>query len=87
MLIPLARSYQHLLGIFVVYGVFDGGSMVLFPLILLESVGQHRINRAWGIFGALQQIAAAIGTPLAGELKTSKPCDVVRGKAARVCGD
>ena len=68
MFIPVARTYHSLLVIFVMYGVFDGGSMVLFPLILLECVGQNEVNRAWGIFGALQQIAAAISTPLAGEL-------------------
>ena len=72
MFIPAAKSYEHLVGIFVVYGVFDGGSMVLFTLILLECVGQQRMNRAWGIFGAVQQIAAATGTPLAGTLSLYK---------------
>ena len=50
------------------YGLMDGGGGYgLIPLIVLECVGQKRIDQAWGYVSFFVGLAAAIGPIIIGE--------------------
>lgn len=67
LLCPFARSYKSLVAFFVIYGLMDGGIIGLFPILVLDCVGQDKVNQAFGFFTLVTAAGISVGLPLAGE--------------------
>lgn len=63
--LPLARSFGSLVTLFVLYGLMMGQ----FSLLVLECVGTHKVNQAWGCLMVVMGVSVGTGPPMAGEFK------------------
>ena len=68
--LPLAKSFPSIAAIFIVFGLMEGAQMGQLTLLVLECVGNDKMNQAWGYLMPSLGLSFGIGPPLAGELKT-----------------
>lgn len=66
MCLPLARSFGSLAVIMLVFGLMEGAMLGQLTLLVLECVGRHKINQAWGVMQCFIGMSVSIGPPLAG---------------------
>ena len=69
MCLPLARSFGSLAAIMLVFGLMEGAMVGQLTLLVLECVGRHKINQAWGVMQCFIGMSVSIGPPLAGEFR------------------
>ena len=50
-----------------VFGLMEGAMLGQLTLLVLECVGRHKINQAWGVMQCFIGMSVSIGPPLAGE--------------------
>lgn len=67
--LPLARSFGSLVTLFVLYGLMNGAMMGQFSLLVLECVGTHKVNQAWGCLMVVMGVSVGTGPPMASEFK------------------
>lgn len=68
--LPLARSFDSVETIFMVFGLVEGATAGQLPLLVLECVGEQKVNQAWGYIMVFMGLSIGIGPPMAGELDT-----------------
>lgn len=68
--LPLAKSFPSIAAILIVFGLMEGAQMGQLTLLVLECVGNDKVNQAWGYLMPFLGLSIGIGPPLAGELKT-----------------
>ena len=68
--LPLAKSFPSIAAIIIVFGLMEGAQMGQLTLLVLECVGNDKVNQAWGYLMPFLGLSIGIGPPLAGELKT-----------------
>ena len=64
--VPLATTANHLLAIFIVTGLLDGGLYGISPILVTDCVDEDRVPAAWGIFVTANTVFSALGPFLAG---------------------
>lgn len=64
-----------------VFGLMEGAMLGQLTLLVLECVGRHKINQAWGVMQCFIGMSVSIGPPLAGEFRlhlfqnlSERPC-------------
>lgn len=75
--LPLARSFSSVVVIFMMFGLMEGSGAHTgqASLLVLECVGKHKVNQAWGYIRLFTGLSVVIGPPLAG--KFILLCDLV----------
>ena len=66
--IPAARSFISILIPLMGFALMDGAMSGQQSLLVLECVGHHNVNRAWGCIMLFVGISASVGPPLVGKL-------------------
>ena len=66
--LPLARSFDSVVTIFIVFGLVEGATAGQLPLLVLECVGEQKVNQAWGYIMVFMGLSIGIGPPMAGKL-------------------
>ncbi|XP_078371650.1 monocarboxylate transporter 13-like [Oculina patagonica] len=64
--LPLARSFTSVVAIFMIFGLMEGTNTGQASLLVLECVGKHKVNQAWGYIRLFAGVSVCIGPPLAG---------------------
>ncbi|KAJ7379465.1 hypothetical protein OS493_015248 [Desmophyllum pertusum] len=64
--LPAARSFVTIATLFMGFGLMEGAMVGQFPLLVLECVGKHKVNQAWGYIMLFTGVSVGIGPPLAG---------------------
>ena len=64
--VRFATTANHLLVIFIIVGLLDGGFYGISPLLVTHCVGEYQIPAAWGIFLMISSTSCAIGPFFAG---------------------
>lgn len=64
--LPLAKSFPSIAAIFIVFGLMEGAQMGQLTLLVLECVGNDKVNQAWGYLMPFLGLSIGIGPPLAG---------------------
>ncbi|KAL1924919.1 uncharacterized protein VTP21DRAFT_4573 [Calcarisporiella thermophila] len=65
---PLATSFSSLLAFVILYGIFGGGFVALYPVVVAELVRHEDIQSAVGLVYASNFFGNAFGPPIAGLL-------------------
>lgn len=71
LLLPFVETFNSLVVIFVVFGLMDGGALGQFSLLVLNCVGQKKVNQGWGYAMFSVGFGMGLGPPLAGEIHRS----------------
>ncbi|PFX14175.1 monocarboxylate transporter 10-like [Stylophora pistillata] len=66
LLLPFVETFNSLVVIFVVFGLMDGGAFGQFSLLVLNCVGQRKVNQGWGYAMFSVGFGMGLGPPLAG---------------------
>lgn len=64
--LPFAKSFGSVATIVIVFGLMEGAMMGQFSLLVLECVGKHKVNQAWGYLMLFVGVSIGIGPPLSG---------------------
>ena len=85
--LPLARSFNSIVVIFLVFGLMDGALNGQFSLMVLECVGKHKVNQAWGYIMFVSGFSVGIGPPYAGKSKSIEylPSDPISHLSFHTC--
>ena len=67
--LPAARSFVPVLILLMGFGLMEGAMNGQISLLLLDCVGHHKLNRAWGYTMLFAGISAGVGPPLVGKFK------------------
>lgn len=65
-LLPILTSYKSLLAYCILFGVHDGGFVVLIAVLVGDVVGKKKMASAYGIMYCIASIPMILGPPIAG---------------------
>ena len=65
--LPFVKSLAAVVACYIVFGLVDGGRYGLMSLLVLECVGPHQTDRAWGIMGFCLGVTSTVGPTLLGK--------------------
>ena len=66
-LLPILTSYKSLLAYCIVFGIHDGGFVVLIAVLIGDVVGRRKMASAFGIMYCITGIPMMLGAPIAGK--------------------
>ena len=66
-LLPSLTSYKSLLAYCILFGVHDGGFVVLIAVLVGDVVGKKKMASAYGIMYCIASIPMILGPPIAGK--------------------
>ncbi|XP_039207154.1 monocarboxylate transporter 10 [Crotalus tigris] len=69
MMIPLCNSFEALIVVCLIMGLFDGCFISIMAPIAFELVGAHHVSEAIGFLLGLMSIPMTVGPPIAGKLR------------------
>ncbi|XP_026582390.1 monocarboxylate transporter 10 [Pseudonaja textilis] len=69
MMIPLCRSFEALIVVCLIMGLFDGCFICIMAPIAFELVGAYHVSEAIGFLLGLMSIPMTVGPPIAGKLR------------------
>ncbi|XP_034265061.1 monocarboxylate transporter 10 [Pantherophis guttatus] len=69
MMIPLCKSFEALIVVCLIMGLFDGCFICIMAPIAFELVGAHHVSEAIGFLLGLMSIPMTVGPPIAGKLR------------------
>lgn len=67
--LPSAQSFSSVVAIYMMFGLMEGSGAYTgqASLLVLECVGKHKVNQAWGYIRLFTGVSVVIGPPLAGK--------------------
>ena len=66
-LLPVLTSYKSLLAYCILFGIHDGGFVVLIAVLVGDVVGKEKMASAYGIMYCISGIPMILGPPIAGK--------------------
>ena len=66
-LLPILTSYKSLLAYCILFGIHDGGFVVLIAVLVGDVVGKKKMASAYGIMYCIASIPMILGPPIAGK--------------------